>query len=388
MWKTTLIIISTYVLALLLFLAFHTCQFTKYGPIDWRLGGLLAAVNYRNGSPHTTTIEDLRNYSSGISFERRRPPGLDVQKLEYVNRHFQKLQLRVFFPQGLDMSHDLPIIMYLHGGGWISSTAASRDNVAYELCQRFGGIVCVPQYRLAPEHPFPAGLEDCYDCLVYLHKNAVVRFRGDPSKIVLAGDSAGANLAVATSMMSRDVGGPRPSAQALFYPICDVSRLDTLSYQKYGSRYFLTQDLMKMVRSYYTSGDRKLWSHPYVSPLAGGVETLKDLPPTYVYLPQFDPLFSEGHRFSKMLEEAGVPVRLKIYARIVHGFLNMPFLKESHDALKDLGEALRHQLKMTLKSRISLDSAGFGGNMNNLREVGHLYQNMIEVKGSKNDNTN
>ena len=213
----------------------------------------------------------------------------------------------------------VPIVIYFHGGGWVMGDLDTHDNVCRLLAKKTGAMVISVDYRLAPEHPFPAAFDDAYTALEWVAQNAGA-MGGDPDRIFVAGDSAGANLAAAICLAARDRKGPAICGQALAYPATDLSTFDRSSYQNFAEGYYLTRTYMKEFRNRYLPEieDR---SKPYASPLLAS--NLDHLPPALIITAQFDVLRDEGDAFAGRLGAAGVPVLASRYNGMIHGFLSM-----------------------------------------------------------------
>ncbi len=255
--------------------------------------------------------------------EDRRLPGPDGE-----------IPVRVYTPAA---KGPLPILVYFHGGGWVIGSIASHDGVCRALANRVGAIVVSVDYRLAPEHRFPAAAEDCYAATRWVAEHAA-ELGGDATRIAVGGDSAGGNLAAVVALMARDRGGPRLVHQLLVYPVADGG-LDTPSYQENADGYFLTRDMMAWFWDHYVPrrADRE---HPYCSPLRGA--DLRGLPPATVLTAEFDPLRDEGERYAKRLTEADVPTTMTRYDGLVHGFFGMSVLfDQARAAIDQAAAALR-----------------------------------------------
>jgi acetyl esterase len=183
-------------------------------------------------------------------------------------------------------------------------------------------------YRLAPEHPFPAAVDDAYAVVLWVNGNAGT-FGGDSSRIAVAGDSAGGTLSAVVSLLARDRRGPQLAGQVLFYAATDMSRFDTKSQRDFAEGYFLTRRYLEIFRSLYLP-DQKDWTDPLVSPLLA--PSLAGLPPAVVVTAEFDPLRDEGEAYASRLAASGVPVVQERFDGIVHGFLTLDRLFPQADA--------------------------------------------------------
>jgi acetyl esterase len=246
------------------------------------------------------------------------------------------IPVRIFRPAG---EGPLPVVAYAHGGGWAVGTLDAFDPVCRALANASGAIVASIDYRLAPEHPFPAGLDDVRAAVRWLVANAR-ELDGDGERIAVAGDSAGGNLATVTARRLRDEGGPALRYQALIYPVCD-SALNTPSYRESAEGFGLTARSMKRYWEWYLDGaDGR---QPDASPLQA--DDLSGLPPAIILTVRDDVLRDEGEAYARALEAAGVPVTLRRYEGAVHGFWRWLAKAEiSRRAVAEVGAALRRGL--------------------------------------------
>ncbi|MBN1533376.1 MAG: alpha/beta hydrolase [Spirochaetes bacterium] len=232
----------------------------------------------------------------------------------------------------------LPIVVYFHGGGWFLGNLETHDHICRNIARASGAAVLSPAFRLAPEHPFPAAVEDALAVLAWVHDNAGA-LGCDARRIAVAGDSSGGNLAAAAALVARDAGGPPIACQALLYPVTDVSRMDTVSYRDFAEGYYLTKRYMEIFRSMYVP-DRRLWSDPRVSPLLA--RSLSGLPPAVMVTAQFDVLRDEGEAYAARLAAAGVPVVHRRFDGTIHGFVGMDrVFPQSREAISMIAGELR-----------------------------------------------
>jgi acetyl esterase len=198
-------------------------------------------------------------------------------------------------------------------------------------------VVVSVDYRLAPEHKFPAAAEDAYAATVWVASHAE-ELAADVSRIVVAGDSAGGNLAAVAALMARDRGGPRLALQLLIYPVTDAA-CDTPSYRENADGYLLTASAMKWFWGHYLS-DPGGGADPYASPLRAA--DLAGLAPALILTAEFDPLRDEAEAYATRLKEAGVVVRMKRYDGMIHGFFGMgDFLDRAAEAMAEAGTAVQ-----------------------------------------------
>jgi acetyl esterase len=241
------------------------------------------------------------------------------------------IPVRIYTPEG---SGPLPAIAFFHGGGFVIGNLDSHDGVCRALANSAGAIVMSVDYRLAPEHPFPAAPEDCFAATQWLHAHAT-ELGADPDRLAVAGDSAGGNLAAVVPLMARDAGGPPLRAQVLIYPVTDCT-LSHPSIEENGEGYLLTAADMRWFVGHYRP-DAK---HGHASPLHA--EDLSGLPPALVITAEFDPLRDEGEAYAQRLRDAGVQVSSTRYDGMIHGFISMQgILDASGKAIAECSGALR-----------------------------------------------
>lgn len=241
-----------------------------------------------------------------------------VQKVE--NRKIAgpggyQLPIRIYTPAGTGA---LPVLVFFHGGGWVLGDLESHDANCRELANKAGCIVVAVDYRLAPEHKFPAAPEDCYAATKWAVLNAA-SFGGDPSRVAVGGDSAGGNLAAAVAQMAADRGAPSLTYQLLIYPVTNYA-FDTPSYRDNAEGYLLTRDTMQWFWKEYLGSDED-GKNAYASPMQA--RELRRVAPAFVLTAEFDPLRDEGEAYAARLKEAGVPVEVKRYDGAIHGFFSL-----------------------------------------------------------------
>jgi acetyl esterase len=230
------------------------------------------------------------------------------------------LPARLYIP-GKDPAY--PLFVLLHGGGFVIGDLDTADNMARFICKRAGCVVLSIDYRLAPEHCFPAAPQDCFAALVWAAQHAA-ELHADPRRVLVGGDSAGGTLSAVAAQMARQKGAPHLAGQVLFYPSTNSAALDTGSYQEFGERSLgLPKRDIEWFLDQYTP-DPKDRLDPRVSPLLE--KDLHGLPPALVVTAEFDVLRDEGEAYARRLEAAGVPVKLLRCNGMIHGFLSLPGL--------------------------------------------------------------
>ena len=262
------------------------------------------------------------------------PAGPEVHRVEdmEVAGPDGPVPVRIYWPSA---EPNLPILLWYHGGGWVIGTLDLADSTARRLASLGQCIVISVDYRLAPEHPYPAGRDDSYAALVWAYQNAK-RFGGDSSRIAVGGDSAGGTLATVVAAMARDRAGISLAFQVLIYPVCDAA-MNTESF-RVNRTFGLTPEAMAWFWDHYlpTGTDR---ADPYISPLHG---TLEGLPPAYVVTAECDPLRDEGNAYAEALRAAGVEVDSECFAGQIHTFfVNAHAFPEGMRAVETAAAQLR-----------------------------------------------
>ena len=248
------------------------------------------------------------------------------------------IPIRVYTP--IEAVRERPgILLWMHGGGWVVGDLDTADATCRALANRAGALVVSVDYRLAPEHPAPAALEDCAAALTWVVENAEL-LGASAEKLAVGGDSAGGNLAALLCHRVRDEFGPEIDFQVLVYPVTDLT-LSHPSIEENAEGYFLTRSSMEWLTECYLGGGDP--QDPAVSPLRAA--SLAGLPPALIITAEFDPLRDEGEAYAAALEEAGVPVQLRRFDGQIHGFVGMAsLLDDGREALDLVGAALRGAL--------------------------------------------
>jgi acetyl esterase len=232
-------------------------------------------------------------------------------------------------------------LLYIHGGGWVAGSSRSHDDLCRSLCHRAAATVVSVDYRLSPEHKYPAALHDCYAALQWLAAQPA------GARLAVAGDSAGGNLGAALALYARDQGGPPLRLQVLIYPVTNRG-FDTASYHECAEGYGLMRDAMRYYWDCYlglaTHGDA-----PYAAPLQAA--DLRGLPPALILTAQYDVLRDDGEAYAARLRRAGVPVRCTRYRAMHHGFLQFAAsYADGRVALQEIADALRSAFASQEKS--------------------------------------
>lgn len=248
-----------------------------------------------------------------------------------------EIPVRIYRPQ---IAAPSPCIVYFHGGGFVIGSIETHDGLCRMIANAAQVVVISVEYRLAPEHKFPAAVEDAYAAVCEVVRQAD-QLGVDPNRVAVGGDSAGGNLAIVAALMARDRGGPPLAMQLLLYPVADAN-LETRSYREFALGYMLTREAMAWFWNHYLN-DPEEGEQGYASPLRAG--DLSKLPPALVITAEFDPLCDEGEAIARRLEQSGVPVTYKCYPGMIHGFIRRAgLLRQGRAALGQIAEALRARL--------------------------------------------
>ena len=243
--------------------------------------------------------------------------------------------VRVYRPT--DDAAPLPALMYFHGGGWVILGLDSHDAPCRALARDARCVVVSVDYRLAPEHKFPAAPEDCYAATRYVAEHAA-EFGADPTRIAVGGDSAGGNLAAVVCLMARDRGGPRLAHQLLIYPATDAAN-QWPSVRDNATGYMLTKATMDWFWNHYRASEADAHD-PYASPLCAARHDA--LPGATILTAEFDPLRDEGEAYGERLRAAGSTVSITRYAGMIHGFYGLfAFFDDAYRASDEAAAALR-----------------------------------------------
>lgn len=247
------------------------------------------------------------------------------------------LTLRLYADEEAEREDPRAAIVWFHGGGWVRGDLETHDPVCRELAARTGRVVVAVDYRLAPEDPFPAPLEDCYTATEWTVENAAA-IGVDPSRVAVAGQSAGGNLAAGVSLLAAE-RGLDVEAQLLIYPALDAN-CDTHSHEQNAEGYLLTSDGMAWYWEQYLQGGIHA-ANPYAAPALASDERLAGQPPAVVLTCGYDPLRDEGDRYAERLRAAGTTVEQIQLPDLPHAFLTMRAeIPAADDALADLADRL------------------------------------------------
>lgn len=308
-------------------------------PIDPQIAAMLSAMPEWPGVRHVPIAmlrESVRESSITI------PPAADAVVAATQDRSIPgpggDLPVRIYTPQG---TAPFPVIVYMHGGGYVVGDLDTQDMIARALCAWGEAVVISVDYRLAPEHKFPAAVDDSYAALQWAAANAA-SIGGDPARLALAGDSAGANMACATALTARDAGGPAVRAVVNIYGSCNYPGTQTPSSVEFADGPILKADDVDWFWEQYLS-DPSQQDDQRASPLRA--KSHAGLPPHFVGTAECDPSRDDAEDFARKLIDAGVETELKRYPGMVHGFASwVGFLPGARDVLGDAAAFLKAHL--------------------------------------------
>jgi len=291
------------------------------------------------GGPALNTLSpvDARKLT-GVMF--RVPPGSEEPVHKVENRNIPgpagEIPIRVYTPAG---AGPFPVLVFIHGGGFVLCDLDTHDGACRSLTNEAGCVTVSVDYRLAPEHKFPAAVEDCYAATTWVSDHAK-EINGDPKRIAVGGDSAGGNLSAVISMLARDAGKPHIMFQLLIYPATDTAR-NTESHKNFTD-YFLTKDMIEYFYRHYLRGEADA-KDPRIS--IALAKDFRALPPAHIITAEFDPLRDEGEAYGRRLIEAGVSAKVTRYDGMMHAFFSQgDIMDKGRLAVAECADALRKAL--------------------------------------------
>jgi len=262
-------------------------------------------------------------------------PAVDEEWVTVQGGPTGTVRTRIVKPAGA--TGPLPVVIYLHGAGWVFGNAHTHDRLVRELAVGTGAAVVFPEYDLSPEARYPVAVEQNYTVAQWVVKQGAAKGL-DAMRIAVTGDSVGGNMAAALTLMAKERGDVPLVQQVLFYPVTDAS-FDTGSYHQFAEGYFLRRDAMQWFWDQYTT-DEKQRAEITASPLRASVDQLRDLPPALVVTAEADVLRDEGEAYANRLREAGVPVTAVRYQGIIHDFVMLNALRGTHAAEAAIAQAV------------------------------------------------
>jgi acetyl esterase len=275
------------------------------------------------------TVDEVQS-GDGVSM-----PDVDVEDTTVPGGPSGEVSVQILRPKGA--SGPLPVILYIHGAGWVFGNSHTHGRLIRELADGTGAAVVFPNYSLSPEAKYPTAIEESYAVLEWIGEHGAEKDL-DGSRIAVAGDSVGGNMTAAVTLMAKERSGPKLRAQVHFYPVTDAS-FDTDSYHQFAEGYFLRRDGMQWFWDQYTTdaGER---AQITASPLRASSEQLSGLPPALVITGEADVLRDEGEAYGRKLREAGVDVTATRYEGIIHDFVMLNALRDTHAAKGAIAQAI------------------------------------------------
>lgn len=320
------------------FLIDRLCQ-TPYGRLDLRVALYLKLTGAGREIPDAkafSILESRKRLEKSAASVSGSPPEVAFVNNMQASYGGLTVPVRVYRPvqQGT-----LPVVVFYHGGGWVQGSLDSHDVLCRYLAKKSKAVVVSADYRLAPEHVFPAAVNDAYVVLNWVSAQGR-HLDIDTTRIAVAGDSAGGNLAAVVCLMARDRKGPAVLFQALIYPGVDAANLNTESYKMFAKGFMLDKANVERYIGMYIP-DAQNRTNPYASPLLA--ESHAGLPPALVITAGFDVLRDEGEAYAKKLSAAGVPARVVRYPGMIHAFVSAPrLLPQAGQATDEIAAAIRN----------------------------------------------
>lgn len=269
------------------------------------------------GAPiYKLKVEEARKLLSDLQSESVQKLPADIEDRTIPTGPNGSIDIRIIRPKG--NTEILPVIIYIHGAGWILGGKDTHDRLMREIANGAKAAVVFVDYKRAPEAPYPSIHEEGYASAKWILENGR-ELKLDTSRMAISGDSVGGLVATAIAMMAQERGGPKFIFQALFYPVTDAN-FETPSYKQFAEGYFLERDGMKWFWDAYVP-NKSMREHPLVSPLKASLEQLKNLPSTLTINGECDVLRDEGEAYSHKLMQAGVKVVAVRYLGMIHDFL-------------------------------------------------------------------
>ena len=282
-------------------------------------------------------IEDGRRTVDEVQSTPVARPPADIEDIAVPGGPTGDVAVRIVRPVGARGA--LPVILYLHGAGWVFGNSHTHDRLIRELAVGVRAAVVFPGYRRSPEARYPSALEESWTVARWVVEHGADNHL-DPSRIAIAGDSVGGNMSAALTLLAQHRGGLDLAAQVLFYPVTDAA-FDTGSYHEFAEGYFLRRDAMQWFWDQYTT-DESQRAEITASPLRATTDQLAGLPPALVITAEADVLRDEGEAYANKLRQASVPVVATRYQGIIHDFVMLNALRDTHAAGAAIGQAISY----------------------------------------------
>ena len=277
------------------------------------------------------TPKEARDFLEDLQSKSHKTIDAEASDVNIFTKDAGNIQLRIIKPQ--NTKEKLPAVFYIHGGGWILGSANTHDMLIRTISRKTNSVVIFPEYSRSPEAQFPVALNQIYAALCYIFENSK-DFNIDEKRIVIAGDSAGANMAAAAALMAKKQNGPDISFQCLLYPVTNAD-MDTQSYDDFKDGPWLSQKAMKWFWDAYAP-EKALRNDPYISPLKAETDDLEGLPPALIVTDENDVLRDEGEAYARKLDMANVDVLNIRVNGTIHDFLMLNALYDTPQTQKTL----------------------------------------------------
>lgn len=276
-------------------------------------------------------------------------PDAEIVDLTIPNGPHGDVAVRVVKPVGARGT--LPVVLFIHGAGWVFGDTLTHDRLIRELADGVGAAVVFPGYRRSPEARYPSALEECYTVAQWIADSGEEHGL-DAAHMAVAGDSVGGNIAAALTLLTKERSGPNFAAQVLFYPVTDAS-FDTRSYRQFAEGYHLRRDAMIWYWNQYST-DESQRAEITASPLRATTEQLAGLPPALVITAEADVLRDEGEAYANKLRAADVPVTTRRYRGTIHDFVMIDALADSDAAQAAVANAIRFLTNALTSGRLPM----------------------------------
>lgn len=348
MKKRTYVLGALLLLIAVLFAISWSWTYTPHGRLDYRAALTLKLLSFEATiQPQPDSDFEITmpvNLAYGLSDKLPPEKVSRTEDLSIETDDGRTIPARVYWPA--DFERDAPpppVTLYFHGGGFVVGSIDIFDQLTRSVANATATIVISVDYRLAPTHPYPAAVDDCYASLLWLADHAQ-RLGGDPSRLIVAGDSAGAHLAAVTALRAREEAGPELSAQVLYYPAADLTDAHYDSLEKFGDGYGMSSASTAVFRTSYVGHvtDRR---EPYISPLYA--HSHEGLPPALVVTAGFDPLVDLGRAYAAKMKDSGVAVTEVHYPSMIHGFMSVRLFSQRRQALNETARFLEQVFNPT-----------------------------------------
>ena len=319
-------------------------QSHNYADIEQRTRTFLETLQKQGGPPiYTLSPKDARAVLSNL--QASNPVAMlpaDIENRTIAGGPSGQISIQIIRPPS--SNEILPVVVYTHGGGWVLGGFDTHERLVRELANKADVAIVFVNYTRSPEAKYPVAIEEAYAAIKWVAENGK-SINVDVSRLAIAGDSVGGNMAAAVTLLAKERGGPKIAFQALFYPVTDA-HLDSQSYMELQEGYWLTREGMKWFWNNYAP-DNATRNEPTASPLHASIDRLKGLPPALIIIDEFDVLREEGEAYAHKLMQAGVTVTATRYLGTIHDFMMLNPIADTpavRGAIDQASEMLRREL--------------------------------------------